>query len=63
MNKSIDAIICDIEKKHDLSFLKYQSVEKFVNSVQFHKKYLNKDDFLKLTFAFRTLSIKNDQSA
>jgi hypothetical protein len=23
MNKSIDAMICDIEKKHDLSFLKY----------------------------------------
>ncbi len=33
MNKSIDAIICDIEKKHDLFFLKYRSVEKFVNSV------------------------------
>jgi hypothetical protein len=28
MNKSIDAMICDIEKKHDLFFLKYRSVEK-----------------------------------
>jgi hypothetical protein len=27
MNKSIDAVICDIEKKHDLFFLKYRSVE------------------------------------
>jgi hypothetical protein len=42
MNKSIDAMICDIEKKHDLSFLKYRSVEKFVNVVQFHKKILAK---------------------
>ncbi len=42
MNKSIDAMICDIEKKHDLSFLKYQSIEKFVNSIQSHKKILTK---------------------
>jgi hypothetical protein len=33
MNKLIDAMICDIEKKHDLFFLKYRSIEKFVNSV------------------------------
>jgi hypothetical protein len=33
MNKSIDAMICDIEKKHNLSFLKYRLVEKFVNAV------------------------------
>jgi hypothetical protein len=33
MNKSIDAMICDIEKKHDLFFLKYRSIEIFVNSV------------------------------
>jgi hypothetical protein len=33
MNKSIDAMICDIEKKHDLLFLKYRSIEKFVNAV------------------------------
>jgi hypothetical protein len=33
MNKSIDAMICDIEKKHDLFFLKYRSIEKFVNVV------------------------------
>jgi hypothetical protein len=34
MNKSIDAVICDIEKKHDLFLLKYRSVEQFVNAVQ-----------------------------
>jgi hypothetical protein len=39
---SIDAVICDIEKKHDLSFLKYRSVEKFVNAVQFRKNILAK---------------------
>jgi hypothetical protein len=42
MIKSIDVIICDIEKKHDLSFLKYRFVEKFVNAVQSHKKILAK---------------------
>ncbi len=42
MNKSIDAMICDIEKKHDLSFLKYRSVEKFVNAVQSRKNILAK---------------------
>jgi hypothetical protein len=42
MNKSIDAMICEIEKKHDLSFLKYRSIEKFVNAVQSHKKILAK---------------------
>ncbi len=42
MIKSIDVIICDIEKKHDLSFLKYRFVEKFVNVVQSHKKILAK---------------------
>ncbi len=45
MNKSIDAMICDIEKKHDLFFLKYRSIEKFVNAVQFHKKILAKTIF------------------
>jgi hypothetical protein len=33
MIKLIDVIICDIEKKHDLFFLKYRFVEKFVNAV------------------------------
>jgi hypothetical protein len=42
MNKLIDAMICDIEKKHDLFFLKYRSVEKFVNAIQSHKKILTK---------------------
>jgi hypothetical protein len=42
MNKSIDAMICDIEKKHDLLFLKYWSIEKFVNAVQSRKNILTK---------------------
>jgi hypothetical protein len=42
MIKSIDVIICDIKKKHDLSFLKYRFVEKFVNAIQSHKKILTK---------------------
>ncbi len=42
MNKSIDAMICDIEKKHNLFLLKYRSIEKFVNAVQSHKKILTK---------------------
>jgi hypothetical protein len=42
MIKSIDVMICDIEKKHDLFFLKYRFVEKFVNAIQSHKKILAK---------------------
>jgi hypothetical protein len=42
MIKSIDVVICDIEKKHDLLFLKYRFVEKFVNAIQSHKKILTK---------------------
>jgi hypothetical protein len=42
INKSIDAMICNIEKKHDLLFFKYRSIEKFVNAVQSHKKILTK---------------------
>ncbi len=45
MIKSIDVIICDIEKKHELSLLKYRFVEKFVNAVQSHKKILTKTTF------------------
>jgi hypothetical protein len=45
MIKSIDVIICDIEKKHDLFFLKYRFVKKFVNAVQSHKKILTKTIF------------------
>jgi hypothetical protein len=33
MIKSIDVMILNIEKKHDLFFLKYRFVEKFVNAV------------------------------
>jgi hypothetical protein len=45
MINSIDVMICDIEKKHDLFFLKYRFVEKFVNIVQSHKKILAKTIF------------------
>jgi hypothetical protein len=45
MIKSIDVMICDIEKKHDLSLLKYRLIEKFVNAVQSHKKILAKTTF------------------
>jgi hypothetical protein len=45
MIKSIDVMICDIEKKHDLFLLKYRFVEKFVNAVQSHKKILAKTIF------------------
>jgi hypothetical protein len=45
MIKSIDVMIFDIEKKHDLLFLKYRLVEKFVNAVQSHKKILTKTIF------------------
>ncbi len=45
MIKSIDVMICNIEKKHDSFFLKYRFVEKFVNAVQSHKKILTKTIF------------------
>ncbi len=42
MIKSIDVMIWDIKKKHDLFLLKYRFIEKFVNSIQSHKKTLTK---------------------
>jgi hypothetical protein len=45
MIKLIDVMICEIEKKHDLFFLKYRFVEKFVNAIQSHKKILAKTFF------------------
>jgi hypothetical protein len=45
MIKSIDVMICDIEKNHDLSLLKYRLAEKFVNAIQSHKKILTKTIF------------------
>jgi hypothetical protein len=62
MIKSIDVMICDIKKKHDLFFLKYRFIEMFVCS-SISQKIFSEDDFLKLTFAIKALSIKNDQSA
>jgi hypothetical protein len=63
MNKSFDAMICDIEKKHDLLFFEISINRKVRQCSSVSQKDLNKDDFLKLTFAFKALSIKNDQSA
>jgi hypothetical protein len=45
MIKIIDLMICNIKKKHDLFFLKYRLVEKFVNVILISQKDLNKDDF------------------
>jgi hypothetical protein len=45
MIKLIDVMICDIEKKHDLFYLKYRFVETFVNAVQSYKKILAKTTF------------------
>ncbi len=45
MIKSIEIMISDIEKKHDLFLLKYRFVEKSVNAVQSHKKILAKTIF------------------
>jgi hypothetical protein len=45
MIKSIDVMINDIEKKHDLFLLKYRFVEKFVNAIQSYKKILAKTIF------------------
>jgi hypothetical protein len=38
MNKRFETVIYDIKKRHELSFLKYRFVEKFVNAMQSHKK-------------------------
>ncbi len=38
MNKTFEAVICDIKKRHELFLLKYRFVEKFVNAIQSHKK-------------------------
>jgi hypothetical protein len=40
--KSIDVMIYDIKKEHDLFLLKYWFVEKFINAIQSHKKILVK---------------------
>jgi hypothetical protein len=62
MIKSIDVIICDIEKKHDLFFFEISIHRKVRQCSLISQKDLNENDFLKLTFAIETLSIKNDQS-
>ncbi len=45
MNKTFEAVICDIKKRHELSFLKYRFVEKFVNAMQLYKKMIAKMTF------------------
>ncbi len=45
MNKTFEAVICDIKKRDELSFLKYRFVEKFVNAMQSHKKTIAKTTF------------------
>jgi hypothetical protein len=60
MNKLIDAIICDIEKKTWFVFFKISINRKIRQCSSISQKHFNKDDFLKLTFAFKTLSIKNN---
>jgi hypothetical protein len=42
MNRIIKTMICNIVKKHELSFLKYRFVEKFFNAIQFYKKISTK---------------------
>jgi hypothetical protein len=61
--KSIDVMICDIEKKHDLFFFEISIRRKIRQCSLISQKDFNENDFLKLTFAIKTLSIKNDQSA
>jgi hypothetical protein len=62
MIKSIDVMICDIEKKHDLFFCEISIRRKVRQCSLISQKDFNEDDFLKLTFAIEALSIKNDQS-
>ncbi len=45
MNKTFETMICDIKKRHELFFLKYRFVEKFVNAMQSHKKTIAKTTF------------------
>jgi hypothetical protein len=60
--KSIDVMICDIKKEHDLFFFKISIRRKVRQCNSISQKNLNENDFLKLTFTIKTLSIKNDQS-
>ncbi len=55
-------MICDIEKK--TRFVSFEIlIRRKVRQCSFiSQKDLSEDDFLKLTFAIKTLSIKNDLS-
>jgi hypothetical protein len=61
MIKSIDVIICDIEQKHDLFFFEVSIRWKVRQCNLISQKDFNENDSLKLTFAIKTLLIKNDQ--
>jgi hypothetical protein len=63
INKSIDAMICDIEKKTWLVFFEISISRKVRQCNSISQKHFSKNDFLKLTFAFKALSIRNNQSA
>jgi hypothetical protein len=60
MIKSIDVMICDIKKKHDLFFFEILIRRKIRQCNAVSQKDLSEHDFLKLTFAIKALSIKND---
>jgi hypothetical protein len=60
MNELIDAMICDIEKKHVLFFFEISINRKIRQCSSISQKDFSKDDFLKLTFAFKTFSIKDN---
>ncbi len=62
MIKSIDVLICDIEKKTRFVFVEISIRRKVRQCSSISQKDSSEDDFLKLTFAIKTLSIKNDQS-
>jgi hypothetical protein len=44
-DKKIDKHADNIKKRHELLFLKYRFVEKFVNAIQSHKKTIAKTTF------------------
>jgi hypothetical protein len=53
MIKSIEVIICNIEKKHDLFFKNINSSTSLSMKFNFIKRF-NENDFLKLIFAIKT---------
>jgi hypothetical protein len=56
-------MICDIEEKHDLFFFEISIRQKVRQCSSISQKDLSENDSLILTFATKTLSIRNDQAA